>query len=101
MKLYNIMFLLTLLKVIITFTIGFSKNPFVRKNYNYKQKFTIFIDKFRNIKKNSKIIEFPVDNSPEKWEEGEIPWDFVDTNVTFPKKYLSLRESDRIAFLFT
>ena len=96
------MFLLTLLKVIITFTIGFSKNPFVRKNYNYKQKFTIFIDKFRNIKKNSKIIEFPVDNSPEKWEEGEVPWDLKDDNSTEIKKTISTDtiSPENISFLF-
>jgi hypothetical protein len=45
-------------------------------------------------------LELPVELE-EKWEEGEIPWDFVDMNVTTPKKYLPVNDADRIAFLFT
>jgi hypothetical protein len=96
------MFLLTLLKISIIFTIGFSKNPFIKKGYNYKQKFTIFIDKFCNNKK-TKIIEFPVvDNSPEKWEEGEVPWDLKDDTSTETKKTISTDpiSPENVSFLF-
>ena len=93
------------------FSISFIKCPFQNKllhNDNNSSQFNKIRNYFKtlNNNKNNKeirkpaILELPVELE-EKWEEGEIPWDFVDTNVTFPKKYLSLHESDRIAFLFT
>jgi len=93
------------------FSISFIKCPFQNKllhNDNNSSQFNKIRNYFKTLNnhKNNKeirkpaILELPVEFE-DKWEEGEIPWDFVDMNVTTPKKYLPVNDADRIAFLFT
>jgi len=93
------------------FSVSFIKclfqNKLLQNNNNSSQfnKIRHYLKTLNNHKTNKEIrkpaiLELPVELE-EKWEEGEIPWDFVDTNKTLPKQHLSLKEHDKIAFLFT
>lgn len=107
-------FIFYLLLVITTINISksFIKSPFQNKQCRLEDNNACPFNKIRyyfktlNNHKNNKeirkpaILELPVELE-EKWEEGEIPWDFVDTNVTIKNQYPSLNDADRIAFLFT
>lgn len=91
------------------FVFTFIKNPLHNKHCRFVDNNTVSVNKIRyyfktlsNHKNNKEIrkpaiLELPVELE-EKWEEGEIPWDFVDTNVT--KKYPPTHDAHNIAFLF-
>ena len=75
------------------FSFSFIKSPFqlyrgniIVNGNHFSNKLKYFIQNLYNHKNNKEIrnltiLEIPVDFD-EKWEEGEIPWDFIDTNVT-------------------
>jgi hypothetical protein len=106
-------FLLLLLQLLnAEFSFSFIKSPFqfyrthINENANQRSdKLKYFIKNLCNHKNNKEIrkpaiLEIPVELD-EKWEEGEIPWDFIDTNVTTNNKNNgSNLDANNIAFLF-
>jgi len=89
---------------------SFIKSPFQNKCRNINDnnnlslnKIKHFIKNFCNHKNNKEIrkpaiLEIPVELE-EKWEEGEVPWDFVD-NITKIIKFPNNIDGHQIAFLF-
>lgn len=107
-------FIFYLLLVITTINISssFIKSPFQNKqcriddnnNCSIFNKIRYYFKNLNNNKNNKEIrkpaiLELPIELE-EKWDEGEIPWDFVDNNITSIKKNQSLNDEHRIAFLF-
>jgi hypothetical protein len=92
------------------FVVPFIKPPLHNKqcrfvdNTSSLNKIRYYFKTLNNHKNNKEIrkpaiLELPVELE-EKWEEGEIPWDFVDTNVSLTKKYPPIHDAHNIAFLF-
>lgn len=105
-------YLLLLLQLLnAEFSFSFIKSPFqlyrgniIDNGNHFSNKLKYFIQNLYNDKNNKEIrnltiLEIPVDFD-EKWEEGEIPWDFIDTNVTTNNKNnSSILNANTISFL--
>jgi len=98
--------LITLLQILtIVFTNSFIKLPFQKKQYNVCECKPISKIIMNNTSDNKKCIylDIPKNDEPkdEKWEDGEIPWEFNDTqqskNDTNKNPILNWHN---IAFLF-
>ena len=92
------------------FSFSFIKSPFqcnrIAGDVNSNtcvNKIKYFIQNLCNHKNNKElrkpaILEIPIELD-EKWEEGEIPWDFVDNNFTISQNHTTSFDPDKIAFL--
>ena len=97
--------LLVILQLVtILFTNSFIKTPFQKKHCNlceYKYIFKLLQNNTLFNKKNIHMDSISHADSDEKWEDGEIPWEFNDTqiiknnNITNP-----MLEGHNVAFLF-
>ena len=75
----NLLLYIALLSLLCVNTSGF-----IHKNWRYA---ILTVDKNtgeknKGIEKIRKLLKFPKINKEDSWEEGEIPWDFVDKNNT-------------------
>ena len=99
MKLFMLLQFVTIL-----FTNSFIKLPFQKKQYNlceckFNSKFNQNITLY-----NKKCIHVDIPNheaQDEKWEDGEIPWEFNDTQRTSNHTNKNpILDGHNIAFLF-
>lgn len=110
-----LLFFIQLLKAEFSFSFITSPFQYYRPQINHKAKHCIntikyFIQSLSNDNNNNKefqkspILEIPME-LVENWEEGEIPWDFVDndnfttTNNITTKNNFSSIDAYKIAFL--
>ena len=99
------LFKLLLQFLTIVFTNSFIKMPFQKKQYNFCEcKFNSKFNQNHTLY-NKKCIHLDIpkdhDQQDEKWEDGEIPWEFNDTqpNLNHTNKNPILN-GHNIAFLF-
>lgn len=97
--------LITLLQILtIVFTNSFIKLPFQKKQNNLCECKTISKIIMNNTSDNKKCIylDIPKNDEPkdEKWEDGEIPWEFNDTRQSSNDTYKNpILNWQNIAFL--
>lgn len=91
--------------VTILFTNSFIKMPFQKKQYNLCEcKFNSNFNKNHTLYNKKCIhLDIPKDDEPkdEKWEDGEIPWEFNDTQQSKNDTHKNpILNGHNIAFLF-
>jgi hypothetical protein len=99
------MLLFILLQLVtILFTNSFVKIPFQKKQYNLCECKYILKFNRNNTLHNKKCIHLDIPNNEpndEKWEDGEIPWEFNDTQIIKNNTNINpMLEGHNIAFLF-
>lgn len=98
--------LITLLQILtIVFTNSFIKLPFQKKQNNLCECKTISKIIMNNTSDNKKCIYLDIpkndESKDEKWEDGEIPWEFNDTHRTSNHTNKNpMLEGHNVAFLF-
>jgi|Laugresbdmm110sn_2_1035109.scaffolds.fasta_scaffold26322_3 hypothetical protein len=99
------LFMLLLQFLTIAFTNSFIKIPFQKKQYYLCEcKFNSNFNKNHTLYNKKCIhVDIPTDDEPtdEKWEDGEIPWEFNDTQRTSNDTNKNpILDGHNIAFLF-
>ena len=91
--------------VTILFTNSFIKTPFQKKQYNLCEcKFNCKLNQNHTLY-NKKCIHLDIpkddESKDEKWEDGEIPWEFNDTQqISNHTNKNPMLDGNNIAFLF-